>query len=150
MTSPLLYAEDLPVGVVLDLGAHELTTAELLAFAEQWDPQGFHVDLETAREGPFGEVIASGVHTLAVFQRLSVLVALGRWAVIAGRRIREVRFLAPALPGTLRASLVVESVTWNRPDRSLVVTSGRVVSGDGTVVMTATFESYVRNRPLES
>lgn len=147
MTTPPLYAEDLLVGEALELGEHEVTLEEMLEFAGQWDPQGFHVDVAMAREGHFGEVIASGLHTLAVFQRLAVLGALRHWAVVAGRRIREIQFPAPVLAGTLRASLVVESVTWDRADRSLVVVVGRVRRADDTEVMTAVFESYVRNRP---
>ena len=46
---------------------------EIVDFASRWDPQPFHVDDEWARDGVFGEVIASGVHSFAIFQRLAVL-----------------------------------------------------------------------------
>ena len=85
--APLLYAEDLPVGSTVELGSHAVTLEEMLEFARQWDPQGFHTDPEVAAAGHFGEVIASGIHTLGIYQRLSVEGAVGRWAVIAGRRV---------------------------------------------------------------
>lgn len=152
--APLSYAEDLPVGSTIELGSHVVTLAEMLEFARQWDPQGFHTDLEVAAAGHFGEVIASGIHTLGIYQRLSVQAAVGRWAVIAGRQIRELRFPAPVVAGdVLTASLLVESVTPGRPDdagridRALAVVHARVRRGDGTTVLSATFETYVRTRP---
>ena len=150
----LVYAEELPVGRTVELGSHAVRLEEMLAFARQWDPQGFHTDVDVAAAGHFGEVIASGIHTLGIYQRLSVQGAVGRWAVIAGRRIRELRFPAPVVAGdVLHASLLVESVTPGRPDatgrapRALVVVHAHVRRDDGTSVLGATFETYVRTRP---
>ncbi|WP_100011230.1 MaoC/PaaZ C-terminal domain-containing protein [Lentibacillus sediminis] len=39
---------------------------DILEFAKKYDPQYFHVDEHAAEEGPFGSLIASGFHTLAV------------------------------------------------------------------------------------
>ncbi|KQT93544.1 hypothetical protein ASG49_00585 [Marmoricola sp. Leaf446] len=153
--APLLYAEDLPVGSTVELGSHEVTLAEMLEFARQWDPQGFHTDPDAAAAGHFGEVIASGIHTLGIYQRLSVAGAIGGWAVVAGRQIRELRFPAPVVAGdVLHASLLVESVTPGRADasgrapRALAVVHARVRRDDGTTVLSATFETYVRTRPV--
>ncbi len=149
-TSPedRVYAEDLPVGETLELGSHTMTLDEMLDFARQWDPQDFHTDLEVGRSGHFGEVIASGLHTLGVFQRLSVAAAVGRWAVVAGRQIRELRFPAPVVAGdVLHASMTVQSVTPSRPGRALAIIDARVRRDDGTTVLTAVFETYLRTRP---
>ena len=62
------------------LGSFTLTRAELIAFAERWDPQDFHIDPVAAAAGRFGDVLASGVQTLAIFRRLSVLAAESDWA----------------------------------------------------------------------
>jgi acyl dehydratase len=147
VTTAPLYAEDLTTGVPLELGSHELGLSDLVDFAAQWDPQDFHTDVEAARRGQFGEVIASGLQTLAVFQRLSVTAALRHWAVIAGRQMREVRFLAPVTAGVLHAAMTVVAVEREREDRSLVEVHGTVRRADGTSVMTLVLECYVRNRP---
>lgn len=48
----------------------DVTEAEIVEFARQYDPQWFHSDTERARESHFGEVVASGVHILAIWRQL--------------------------------------------------------------------------------
>lgn len=141
-----LHSEDLVVGRTIDLGTYRTSTEEIIAFATQWDPQDFHTDPESAAHGYFGEVIGSGIHTLAIFQRLAVLGAYRHWAVVAGRRIRSVELTAPLRPGmTVAGDVTVESVENTRPDRALVVKRGRLVH-DGSPMLEAVVESYVRRR----
>ena len=66
--SELLYAEDLVIGSAWDLGSYVVTEPEIIEFARQWDPQGFHVDPDVAAAGYFGGIIASGIHTMAIFR----------------------------------------------------------------------------------
>jgi acyl dehydratase len=140
----LVHAEDVVPGTTYDLGAHTLTLEEVVQFSRQWDPQDFHVDGSSA--GYFGGTIASGLHSMAILQRLSVLGVYRHWAVVAGRRIRDVSFLAPARPGmTLRGSLVVDSVADRDGTRSLVTTS-KTLSAGSTVVLTSVHELYVFRR----
>jgi len=146
----LLHAEDLAAGDVFDLGSYHVTLAEILEFAGQWDPQVFHVDESAAEEGYFGTIIASGVHTVAIYQRLAVLGAYRNWAVIAGRRVTA-ELPAPLTPGrTVTGTLWIDRVTSTRSDRAMVVTRGRLVDPDGTVVLDTTVEAYVRRRAAPS
>jgi acyl dehydratase len=142
-----IYAEDLIPGSSIALGSYLTDPDEMITFAEKWDPQPFHTDVEFAQSSHFGEIIASGLYTLALFQRLAVLGAFRDWAVVAGRRIRSVDLTAPVLPGmTLHASITVDSVEATRPDRSLVILRGRVLSDDDLSVLEAIYEIYVRRR----
>lgn len=142
-----LCAEEVPVGVPIDLGTYAPSAEEIVAFATAWDPLSFHVDPESARGSGFGGLIASGVHTLAIFQRLAVRSAYGHWAVIAGRALRDVRFPAPVRPGmALAGCLVVEEVQLVRPDRALITQRGCLVYGDRTV-LTLRCDAYVRRLP---
>lgn len=84
-TAETIFADDLGPGDVFELGGHTLSEAELTRFAGEWDPQFFHVDAAAAERGMFGGLIASGIHTMAVFQRLSVEGFWGRAATIAAR-----------------------------------------------------------------
>ena len=141
-----LRAEDLPVGEVIDLGEHAVTREAVIDFASQWDPQAFHVDPDFAAGTVFGDVIGSGLHTLAIYQRLAVLGAYSRWAVVAGRAIRGVSLTSPLRPATtVRATVRIDSVTPTTPERSLVAKTGRVLHED-VVLMTLEVDSYVLRR----
>lgn len=140
----LLCAEDLRVGEEIDLGEYVVTEQEILDFAGRWDPQPFHVDEGFASNGYFGGIIASGVHTLGVFQRLAVLGAYRQWDLIAGRAIRDIQLLRPVRPGTvLRGSLTVQEVSLTYPDRALVTKLGRLTE-EGATTMTVELDAYVR------
>ena len=88
-----LPAEEMPLGVEIDCGSYELTEQEIIEFGTLWDPQYFHIDPDAAAHSTFGGVIASGVHTTAIFQRLATLAVYNRYDVIAGREIGALRFL---------------------------------------------------------
>lgn len=146
-TDQTLFADDLAAGDVFELGSYTVSTDELTGFAEQWDPQFFHVDGDAAGRGLFGGLIASGIHTMAVFQRLSVAGFWARSATIAARGIREVRFVRPVRPGsTLSGRLVVEDVQ-HRDGRSLVTVNGTLAEEAGDAVLEMSVDAYLARRP---
>src|ERR1700761_2296043 len=57
------YFEDYAPGLTVDCGSFSLSETEIIAFAKEFDPQPFHVDVAAAKDGPFGGLIASGWHT---------------------------------------------------------------------------------------
>ncbi len=150
MESPVrLRAEDLPVGVVLDLGPYDVTSNEIIEFARQWDPQPFHVDPDFAATTAFGGLIGSGLHTMAIFQRLAVLGAYRKWAIVAGRAMRGLELTSPLRPGTtVRATVEITAVSPKNAERSLVTKTGRLLEGD-LQLMTAQVDSYVLRRRLD-
>jgi acyl dehydratase len=143
----VLYAEDLEVGQTGDLGSYEVTSQEMVGFADQWDPQLFHTDPAIAQATIFGAVIASGIYTLAVFQRLAVLAVYRNLAVVAGRAIRNATFLHPVVAGdVLHGSLTVTRMTSSRQGRVLVFQRG-VLATSAATVLTVDVEAYVWSRP---
>ncbi|SFE38771.1 MaoC/PaaZ C-terminal domain-containing protein [Blastococcus tunisiensis] len=143
-----LYGEDIEVGVDLVTGAYTLTADEIVDFASVWDPQYFHVDAGAAAEGHFGGLIASGVHTLAVYQRLAVQAHFARWNVIAGRRIRDLRFLVPVRAGDrLTGRLVVDAIDEDDRGRAVLQVRGELTNQHGAVVMSLTMETLILMRP---
>lgn len=70
MKRPLRKFEDLAVGEVRQSEPRTVTVDEIVRFAQEYDPQWFHSDPEAARESLFGEVVASGVHVLAIWRQL--------------------------------------------------------------------------------
>ncbi|PRY30823.1 MaoC/PaaZ C-terminal domain-containing protein [Pseudosporangium ferrugineum] len=142
-------AEDLVVGTVVDLGSYTVTRAEILAFAAHWDPQAIHLDDDYAAGHEFGEIIASGVHTLGVYQRLAVLGVYRRWPIIAGRAIRDVQLTYAVRAGaTLRGEVEIAAVHLTDEARALVTTYGRLFVGDRPALRLTT-DAYLRRRPRD-
>lgn len=141
----LLYAEDLAarVGVLTSLGPATMTEAEIRAFAQRWDPLPIHV----GDGGPFGGVIASGLHTFAVFQRLAVDAAYCSWAVVAGRAIREMVLPQPVFPGDVLTGWVrVSGASPPRNGMAQLEVEGHLENQHRKTVLTLRLDSYVRTR----
>ncbi|WP_330633258.1 MaoC family dehydratase [Halocatena halophila] len=66
------YFEDISVGDTHEFGSYSVEKEEMLSFATQYDPQSFHIDPAAAEESLFGGLVASGLHTAAISQRLVV------------------------------------------------------------------------------
>lgn len=86
-------------GQVIEAGPLEVTEADILDFARRWDPQWFHTDPQAAAGGPFGGLIASGMHTLAMAMRLLVPVALAGSESLASPGLAYVKWPHPVRPG---------------------------------------------------
>lgn len=143
-----LWADDLAAGQSFPLDTHEVTETELVDFARAWDPQDFHTDKSVAEKGPYGGLIASGLHTMAIFQRLSVTGVLDRWRVIAGRRLADVRFLRPVRPGdVLTGTMTIDAVDFDDRNRALVTSTTELRNQDGKPVLRTVVEAYVHARP---
>ncbi|MFB6281916.1 MAG: MaoC/PaaZ C-terminal domain-containing protein [Haloferacaceae archaeon] len=108
------FYEDIEVGERADLGSHAMTEAEIVSFAERWDPLPFHTDPEAA--GPHDGVIASGHHTLCVTARLAVEGFRRGTAAIAGLGIDDLRWHRPVRPGDRLAATL--EVAGKRPAES--------------------------------
>jgi len=134
-TAPL-YLEDLRVGQRFVSGTHRIDEEQIRAFAEQFDPQPFHLDAEAAKDTLFDGLVASGWHTAAVSMRLLV----GGGLPIAGGIVGaggEIAWPRPVRPG---AVLHVESEilelrpSRSRPDRGVVTVRSETRDQLGEVV----------------
>lgn len=144
-----IYADDVRPGEVTPFGSHAVTEAEIIDFATQWDPQFFHVDPERAAEGIFGGLIASGIHTLGIYQRLSFDARTAPWHVIAGAGIDGLRFHRPVRPGdVLTGSHTVTAVDLDPSRRrGLLTLAGELTDDSGTTVLTLTLSVFMHMRP---
>jgi acyl dehydratase len=146
---PERYFEDFEPGQVVELGSHLVTEAEIVEFAERWDPQPFHVDPEAAAGSVFGGLIASGWHTCALWMRLYVETTLDGAASMGSPGIEELRWLAPVRPGdTLSARLVVLETTPSErhPGRGTLRSRGEMVNQDGVTVMSMLSRGHFARR----
>ncbi|PNG58826.1 MULTISPECIES: MaoC family dehydratase [unclassified Variovorax] len=87
------------VGQVIEAGPYLVTEAELLQFANAYDPQWFHTDTAAAADGPFGGLIASGWHTGGIAMRLVTDAALAGSESFASPGLAYVKWPNPVRPG---------------------------------------------------
>lgn len=131
-----LFLEDLHVGQSFASRSHRLDAAQIKAFAEQYDPQPFHLDNETAKATLFGGLAASGWHTAAITMRLLVESGLPLRGGIIGSG-GEVSWPKPTRPGdTLSVFSEIEEVTpsRSRPDRGMIRVRSETRNQHGEVV----------------
>ncbi len=93
------YLEDLTLGAWFPCGTFRLTAGDIIAFAQRYDPQPFHLDHEAAASSYFGRLCASGLHTQGMAIGLLVP-CIADVAVVAGYKLHEARFLVPTWPDT--------------------------------------------------
>ena len=142
MTTPpakRYYWEDFPVGRVMALGSTTVAREATLAFAQQFDPQPFHLDDAAAEASLFKKLSASGWHTCAMTMRLMCDGYLNDSASLGSPGIDELRWLKPVYPGdTISAEMtVLEARVMNsKPHVGLVLSRWRVFNQDGVDVMT--------------
>lgn len=145
-----VYAEDLHVGSSWPLGEYRVTSAAIIAFASEWDPQFFHIDEDRARaEGPLGGLIASGLQTISIYQRLDVLSRKEQWHVIGGDGIDDARLRRPVRPGDVLTGRTTVSGLTLQPERrrGRITLQGELTNQNSEVVMTITLSAYLQMRP---
>jgi acyl dehydratase len=134
-----LYFEDFPPGEVVEYGDMEVSAVRIKAFAEQFDPQPFHLDENAARDSMAGGLIASGWHTAAMLMRMNCDHFLNRSAAQGSPGIEEVNWLKPVRPGDrlrVRRTTVSARASASRPELGLVDFMFEVVNQKGEVAMT--------------
>ncbi|GAB7095562.1 MaoC family dehydratase [Halolamina litorea] len=139
------YFEDVSVGDTDEFGTYEVTEAEILEFAGQYDPQPFHTDPEAAAETIYGGVIASGWHTCAMTMRLLVDGHFADSAAMGARGVEELRFPRPVRPGdslSVRTEVLEKSV--DSADRGTVRVRSETVTDDEVVLSMTSEVMYAR------
>ena len=140
---------DFHAGQVIEAGPYVLTEAELVKFAEAYDPQWFHTDAEAAAESAFGGLIASGWHTCAIAMRLMCDAYLLDSASLGSPGLEKLSWLKPVYPGdTLRVRLeVLESRPLaSRPGVGMIRSHWDVMNQHGETVLTMEGYGMFRRR----
>ena len=104
-----MYFEDLTPGRRFITESYHLSQDELIAFAQQFDPQYFHTDPEAASRSVFAGLAASGWHTSCLTMKLVARSELRHIANgLIGMQVDKMRWPAPTRPGdTLTAEIEV-------------------------------------------
>ncbi|MEV4757637.1 MaoC/PaaZ C-terminal domain-containing protein [Micromonospora sp. NPDC049559] len=128
-----LFFEDLTPGQSFDLGVITIDGAEMLAFAQRFDPQWYHVDAALARQSHHGGLIASGFYTVSLFMRAYVDHVLSRAAADASPGLEELRWLAPVHAGdrlAVRLDVMGSKFSTARPGFGTVTLAGTMTRLD--------------------
>ena len=125
-----LYFEDIVPGTSFDLGIVEVDRAEMLAYAQRFDPQWYHVDAGLAQDSAYGDVIASGFFTVSLFMRAYVDHLLARAAADASPGLEELRWMAPVYAGdrlAMRLDVLDAAPSATRPGFGTLTLAGTMI-----------------------
>jgi acyl dehydratase len=143
------YYEDLVIGEVRESSARRISLDELLEFATRYDPQYFHADPVAARESIFGEVIASGIHSAALWRALDHEISGDiRW--ICGVAWEDVRWPHPVRAGDslrARAETLTKRPSGKDPARGIVELRYSLLNQRDEIAFTCRSINLVARRP---
>ena len=125
-------------GQVIEAGPFVLTEAELLAFANAWDPQWFHTDAAAAATGPFQGLIASGWQTCAIAMQLVVNQALKGSESFASPGLSYVKWPNPVRAGdrlSLRATVIDARRSERKPSLGILRWRWQLFNAAGAEVL---------------
>lgn len=144
------YFEDIEVGATARFGDYPVTREEVIAFAEKYDPQPFHLSDAAAAATHFGRLSASGWHTCAM--TMAMLVAhlkANEQAGLGSPGIDELRWRTPVYPGDrLRCETEVleKRRSASRPEMGIYKSRMTVLNQDDVVVMTFVSNGLIETR----
>jgi acyl dehydratase len=143
-----LYLEDLEVGQRFSSGSHVMEESRIKSFAEEFDPQPFHLDEAAAQASVFRGLAASGWHTAAVAMRLLVTggLPIANGLIGAGG---EIAWPRPTRPGdTLRVESEIVEIAPSRskPNQGMVTVKNTTLNQNGEPVYLFTSRILVFKR----
>jgi len=118
----LSWFDDYAPGASYECGTVTFDQASIVAFAKEFDPQPFHVDVEFSRKWAFEGLIASGLHTMCVTLRLWLDLGVLRVCSLGSPGLGETQFPRPVRPGdTIKVvtDIVELRLSASKPDRGV-------------------------------
>jgi len=147
------YFEDIAVGAKSSFGNYPVTREEVIAFAQKYDPQPFHLSDEAAAATHFGRLSASGWHTCAMVMSMIVEnLRNHRQAGLGSPGVDELRWLKPVYPGdTLRCEteVIEKRRSQSRPEMGIFKSRMTVFNQNGVAVMSMISNGLIRTRPVK-
>ena len=143
------YWDDFEVGQVFETEPVTVSEAEIIAFAEKYDPQVFHTDPVRARDSFYGGLIASGHQTIGIAFAQFIRRDLFGEHSLGGPGMDEISWSAPVRPGdTLHTTAEVAELraSNSRPDRGIIRMRLATRVGDAQVSSYVT-TTFLRRRP---
>ncbi|MFD0935347.1 MaoC/PaaZ C-terminal domain-containing protein, partial [Methylobacterium trifolii] len=147
-----LHYEDFSPGDVIVGEPTTVSRAEIVAFAQEFDAQPFHLDEAAAKDTFAGRLIGSGWHTAALGMRLLHAGPMRGHSSLGSPGITELRWLTPVLPGdrlTLTLRVTECRASASKPDRGFVTCTVSLDNDRAETVMTQAFTIMLAKRGSE-
>lgn len=121
---PVLHLEDLFIGQRFQSESHALDKQQIIDFAENFDPQVFHLDEEAAKNTFFNGLAASGWHTAAITMRLMVAsIPLGKGLIGANVEMAWSKPTRPTDVLRVESEILAIRPSQSKPDQGIVTLS---------------------------
>ena len=146
------YLEDYAVGQIYRSGRHRVDKAQIIAFAQEFDPQFYHLDEDAAKNSPFKGLAASGWHTAAMTMRLMVDGEFKPAGGILGVGFDQLSWPRAVRPGDeLRVTSEILEVrpSKSRPDRGMIRVRNTTFNQNDEPVQIFTGNLLVPRRPAQ-
>ncbi len=144
-----LYLEDVVVGQRFESDVYEVTEAAIIAFAQQFDPQPFHLEHAAADASVFAGLAASGWHTAAIAMRLMMTGPMQFAGGAVGLGVDELRWPVAVRPDDI-LRLVTEIVEARRsnskPAHGIIRIRNVMTNARGEVVLSYFANALVQRR----
>lgn len=143
------YFEDYVPGATHTFGPVTVTEADIIEFAQRYDPQPFHTDPDAAKDSVYGGLIASGWHTAVLMMRQLVEHYLSSVASLGSPGIDELRWLHPVRPGdelSVRVTVSEARRSRSQPQRGIIHSFIEVFNQDDVTVMTMKAVNFILSR----
>lgn len=142
------YLEDMRLGQRFRCGAHLLDAQQIRDFAEQFDPQPFHLDDVAAKATFFGGLVASGWHTAAITMRLLVDGGAPIAGGVIGRNV-EIKWPRPTRAGdvlSVESEIIDIFPSPSHPYRGVITVRTETRNQRGEIVQIMTSKLQVMRR----
>jgi len=146
------YFEDLTPGEQAQSSTLVVDKQAMVAFARDYDPQYFHADEDAARRSIFGEVVASGIYTMALWRRLDHEISQDI-AWICGVAWDDVRFPKAVRAGDhvrARAQCLDKRESGSDPRRGVVRYEYVLLNQHDETVFRCISTNLVERRPVQT
>lgn len=143
------YFEDLTEGETMRFGGRTVTRSSILDFAHKYDPLPFHVDAEAAEESMFDGLIASGLQTLVLCNRMVAEHFYLDTAIMGGPGMEEISIPRPVRPGdtiSVEVEIGEKIPSKSKPDRGLVKVHQTCFNQSDEVVLRTTSLAFFERR----
>jgi len=145
-----LFLEDFTAGQTFRSRQLRIDAEQIKRFANEFDPQPFHLDEVAARGTIFGGLAASGWHTAALTMRLLVEGEFKPAGGIVGAGFEELRWPRPVRPGDeLRVESEVLEVraSKSRPEQGIIKVRSTTLNQNDEVVQVFVGNLVVPRKP---
>ncbi len=146
----ILYFEDFEVGRQFRSPGITVTEGQIIDFAMRYDPQVFHIDADAAKTTPYGGLIASGIHTIALTFRAFLMTGTLEGSSLGSPGFDELRWLRPVRPGEtlyVVGEVLEKKASSSRQDRGIVRIRYTSYNQRDEEVMTMVGNQIIRRRP---